>query len=418
MNGRRTLLALALLVILVARLFWIAIAAPASGIDFSQFWTVARAARALGVSNPYSPEARAQLSVVSHRMAEAQAPRSARLDRAVRDRTSVDTFSTPFLYLAFVPVASASYDESLDRFRLFSLLCLLFGAALLCRVAGFDWALTSVALLLLIWFSDAVIADAQVANVNSLQLAALALYVWLARGVGARRQTAAGAVLGLLVAFKPTLGLVAVFLALGWLFSGRRERLIRQGLGVTGAAVFAVLASSVWLGSARVWLDWLQALPDLERVSDVRVNMGNFALARVLSEAGAPDVSLLALGAVTLGFAAAAWQGRRESLAEPDADFLVVGLGCAVSLVGLRLAWVHYYVLVAPLAICLLGRVTARALALVVGAAALLALGGPLRTFAPWVDMQAQASGLLAGTSVLALVGLVKLAGLRVRIGV
>jgi len=413
-SDRRTFFALVVLVILIARLFWIAIAQPASGADFAQFWTLALGAPARGVTNPYSAEARQQLLVSGLQLAEQQDPRSARLDRALKIRRTIESFSTPFLYLAFVPWSGPAYDESLDRYRLFSLACLLLGAALLCRLAGLDWAFTCAALLALIWFSDSVIADAQVANVNTVQLALLGLYVWLARELGTVRQLAAGAVLGVLVAFKPTLGLIPLFLALGWLFRGERERLVRQGVGVTAAVALAVLASSVWLGSGRAWLDWAAGLGDLEQISDVRVNAGNFGLPRMLSELGAAETWPFLLGGLTVVFAVCAWRGsRRESPAAFDRDFLVVGLACAVSLLALRLAWVHYFVLAAPLALCLLGRVGSRVEGLAVAAASLLALGGPLRTFMPNADLWQQAVGLVTGTSLLALIGFAKLASSR-----
>ena len=72
---------------------------------------------------------------------------------------------------------------------------------------------------------------------------------WLAPPA-TRRQAAAGATLGLLIAFKPTLGLVAAFLAIDWALRGEWRQLAGAGRRC-GFALAAVVASSAWFGSAR-----------------------------------------------------------------------------------------------------------------------------------------------------------------------
>lgn len=412
-GNRRGLLALALLVTLAARVFWMAVVAPAPGIDFYQFWAVARAETSHGLANPYSDEARGALAETGRRLA-AGTPGSARLGAAVEYREHIETFSTPFLYLVVDALSSADYDASLDRFGLLRLVCLVAGVTALCRLAGCDLWLTGLWLLTTLWFSEPVRADARVGNVNALQLAALAGYLALARAPGDRRQAAAGATLGLLMAFKPTLGLVAAFLTIDWALRGEWRRLAVQGASFAAAALAAVVASSAWFGSARAWLDWLEALPQLERVADVSVANGNFALARLAGELGLPLPSGAIVAALSLALAACTWLGARDEKSLPGSrDFLVAALGCAAAVVGVQLGWLHYFMLVAPLAIYLFATLAdPRALA-AVALASLLVLGTPLRALAPELAPHWQAAAYLTGALGLFALGLVELARAR-----
>jgi len=410
----RGLLALAVLVLFAARLLWMVVVAPAPGIDFYQFWVVARAEAEGGLANPYSDEARAQLAEAGKRKV-AQQPGSLRLAGAVEYRTHIETFSTPFLYLFAGAFSSADYDASLERFALLRLLCLLAGVTALCRLAGCDWWLTGLWLLAMIWLSEPVRSDARVGNVNALQLAVLAGYLGLARGPGDGRQAAAGTVLGLLVAFKPTLGLVALFLALDWALRREWRRLALQGAAAAAAALVAVAASSFYFGSARAWLDWLAALPELERVANVSVEIGNFSLARLAAELGLPLPASAIVAALTLALAACAWRGARSPAPAERAgrDLLLVGLACAAAVVGEPLSWLHYFLLVVPLSIYLFHRLTSAAGLCVVAAASLLVLGIPMRALAPDLSSHGQAAAYLAGALVLFGLGLADLARAR-----
>ena len=409
-GNRRGLLALALLVTLAARVFWVAVVAPSPGIDFFQFWVVARAEASGGLADPYSDEARDALAETAKKLV-AQTPGSQRLALAVEYREHIETFSTPFLYMVVGALSSADYDASLDRFGLLRVLCLIAGVAVLCRLAGCDPWLTGLWLLVTLWFSEPVRSDARVGNVNALQLAALAGYLALTRAKTDRGQAAAGATLGLLIAFKPTLGLVAAFLAIDWALRREWRRLALQGASFAAASFAAVVASSAWFGSARAWLDWLEALPRLERVADVSVANGNFALARLAAELGAPLASGAIVAALALAFAGCSWLGARSP--EPrdgSRDFVVAALGCTAAVVGVQLGWLHYFLLVVPLAIYLFATFAdPRALA-AVALASLLVLGTPVRAFTPELSSHWQAAAYLAGALGLFALGLVELA--------
>ncbi|MFI5314097.1 MAG: glycosyltransferase 87 family protein [Myxococcota bacterium] len=413
----RAAAAVAVLVALSIWLVWQSAASSGAGIDFYQFWLVGRAQASAQVSNPYSAEGRAQL-LAAGRALSARSPGAQRLAAAVAYRTRIETFSTPFLYAAVAAVASDDFEASLDRFHALSLACAVLGVALLCRLAGSSWTLTGLWLLAVVWFGEPLRSDLRVANVNSLQLGAIATYVWLRRhGASRRSDAAAGAVLSGLVLFKPTLGIAGVFLAIGWVARREWSVLATQAAAFAATSALAVAASCLFFRSPRVWLDWLAALPDLERAADVSLQNGNYALARLASEQGMPDLSAVLVAVLVAGMAAAAWLGaRRESSgpARARSDSLAFALGCAASVVALRLAWLHYYLLVTPLAIDLFSRPRAPAWWLtLVGFATILVLGGPAEVVAPTLGNEATAACYVTGAILLLTAGGSEIARVR-----
>jgi hypothetical protein len=142
------------------------------------------------------------------------------------------------------------------------------------------------------------------------------------------------------------------------------------------------------------------------------------------------------LAATVLGTAWLVWSGiwRFSTLQDPnrsaqqdgrvrqqrDQDYLMLALACAVSVVALRLVWLHYYLLVLPLAIYLLrprleplatlrgpwrSLVEAAALAMAV----LGVLGGPARIVMPRSGPYAAALPYVTGAVLLLLFGLIEL---------
>ena len=411
-GNRRGLLALALFVTLAARVFWVAVVAPSPGIDFFQFWAVARAEASGGLADPYSDEARSALAETGKKLV-AQTPGSQHLAMAVEYREHIETFSTPFLYMVVGALSSADYDASLDRFALLRVVCLIAGVAVLCRLAGCDPWLTGLWLLATLWFSEPVRSDARVGNVNAVQLAGLAGYLALARVPSDRGQAAAGATLGLLIAFKPTLGLVAAFLAIDWVAAARVaptraagrvvrgggprgrggvERMVRLGAGLAGLARGAAAARTRGrrLGGERE----LRAGAAREASSARQCRR---ARSSQRSRWRSPAVAGSARAAPSRRRALRATSWWRRSAARRPSS-------------ASQLGWLHYFLLVAPLAIYLFAALAdPRALA-AVALASLLVLGTPVRVFGPGLSSHWQAAAYLAGALGLFALGLVELA--------
>jgi hypothetical protein len=426
-SGRLDLPIVLLLLAVSVRSFWLTIVSPTQGIDYYQFWLVGQAQRRVEITDIYASEGRELLLQVGRQLRSEQ-PDDARLAAVAGYRTNIETFSTPLLYLAVGAPATGRYDFDFRVFQWIGLACVGLAVALLGLRLRLAWTTTALVLLVLFVSSDALFSNASVGNVNAFQLFAIAVYLWwLPAARTDLAQALAGAWLGLLVLLKPTLGLILPFLWLGWWARGRVREILAHALGAAVAASAAILVSSAWLGSSHAWLDWLAALPDLELVRERSIQRGNYAASRLILELGGPDVSLaLALVAI-LGSAIWIWRANRagaggagrasdsdRALAE-DRDYLAVSLACTVSLVAFRLVWLHYFLLLVPLALFLLRRCVdpqarRRRLALwIFGLSAAAALGAPLRLLPASPGAHAVAGGFVLGSVAMLCLGLLEL---------
>jgi glycosyl transferase family 87 len=395
-HGVRWVVAVALLVAF-AWSEWPRLRSESAGVDYYQFWIVGQA-RELGAAEPYSDAGRERLAELGRRLAAALTHGTNRLRICADYRATIESFGTPFLYALVSAGSSGSYDTDLRRFQTLSIAAFVAGVAALCALAGYRLE-TALALAVLVsWLCEPLASDVHTGNVGELQIGGVALLLALRRrSGGTARELAAGAVLGLLVCLKPTLGAIAPFLFCVW-GTDRRWRslaLVSGGAALGTAAALALGAH--FLGSWQSWLDWARALGALERVSDLSVARGNFSLAQWVLEVSGRRIALgltLALGAAVA--ARIAW--TRAPAADDDARFerelFAVAFGCALAALSLQLVWLHYLVLLAPLLLLELRPGAARWRSwstIPTLLAALALLGRPLRELAGVTNPDVQA---------------------------
>src|SRR4029079_16617322 len=142
---------------------------------------------------------------------------------------------------AFRPLALCGFERALLAFALAGLAAAAAGLLLLARLLGLRAALGLLVLAFVGYAFQPLKSDVRVGNVNQLQLGLVALYAWLSsRPERSRLQVAAGALLGLLVLFKPNLAPLVPLLGACWFWRRRRAKLVRQGAGpAAGLAVAA-----------------------------------------------------------------------------------------------------------------------------------------------------------------------------------
>lgn len=342
-----------------------------AGIDFYQFWAVGQAVNESLVENIYAPEARPRMAGIFSRRALEDG--SSRIRAAARfRREEIQAASTPLLYSFFYLVQSGEFERDIRRYRLLSLGCFVLAVLAICRVAGYGPEGTLIVLAFASWTFLPVQDDLRDGNVNQIQLALIALSLWLRRAGGpAWRDLLSGAVLGLAIAFKPNLALVAVVLGLFWAIGGRFRTLSLRGAGIAAGLLIAVAGSSVFFGSVSCWGSWLSTLRHLDEQFDVAVGWGNFGGARLLRDwLGlnlSPALFLLTTGLVGV----CAWGGRRREAASGSGstveasaardELLMVGLGLLVPLLAAGLAWPHYLVLAIPICVYLMRPAEGRA---------------------------------------------------------
>lgn len=373
----------------------------AAGIDFYQFWLVGRAVDEVGVTNIYSLEGRRELTRIGAGIAAVPGG-SRRLSSAAGAREIFENFSTPFLYVCFGWASSGDYDRDYSRFQVVCLALLAGAVVFFGRALGYGPGPTFLMLLAVLLGFRPALSDMLVGNVSRLELGGIALAFGILRSSKPWREMTAGAVLGLLLFFKPNTVLVVVLLLFSWLVGRRWARLLWHGAGLALGSVLAIGLSWVYFGSARPWLDWLAALTRIEAESNLATQSGNFGLVRILMERGLPDLSLVLTAGLSGAAALAIWLGSRRTAraAAGDAveaqrgaeheyrtELIIAAVGLAIPLLGFRLAWMHYFVLALPLMACGIrpepfegpGWNLARGARRLVGiAGTLLLFGGPL----------------------------------------
>ena len=333
------------------------------GIDFYQFWVVAQLIGRADVPSIYAEDAHPRLGAEFIRRALTDDD-SERRRAAARVWQVLEPTATPMLYSAFRPFAGLRYDDAHLVFRILSLAALTAAVLTLAVLLGHS---AVVALLMLALVNVAfrpLKTDVQVGNINEVQLAAVAAYLWLSsRRDRDRRQAVAGALLGALVLFKPNLVAVLPVLAAMWLARGRRPKLVRQAVGVAAGILVALAVTMAVFGSLSPWPEWLEFMRVFPP-SKIPLRYGNVGLARLVYETLdlrlAPWLAILFM-VVTLG---CVWMGRaRVPAAEAAADdplraaaedAAALGAGCFVYLLSAPLVWIHYLLLSLPAALLLL----------------------------------------------------------------
>jgi hypothetical protein len=344
------------------------------GIDYYHYWIAPRLMHS--GADIYDTEARS--GVREQLLSEAREAPGSRRARAARYwhndnpwKTMIVPNGTPFFYTALSPLVRGDYDAGFLLFQLVSLAAALAGALTLARLFGHPpWLALLLTALVCSPLFEPFRSDQRVANVNRLLLGGVALHLWLRSRRGDATLVGAGAALGLLVMFKPTVAPAAVLLAIHALVRNSRRELLLEGLGVAAGSSFAFAVSSLAFGSPIVWLAWPP--PQLRVISEqASIAMGNYGLVALARELGGmnpspPLLSAFFLCALAVAAAGTALLRRRPGVIGQEECSsergLVASTGLAVFLVASPLVWRHYVMLAVPAILWLLGPAASRRL--------------------------------------------------------
>ena len=384
-----------------------------AGSDFYQFWMVAGVIGRSDVPSVYDEEAHARLGSEFIRRSFTDDV-SERRRRAAREWQVLQPTATPLLYSAFRPLTGLGYEHAHLLFRTVSLAAVAAALVAITLLVGHSAAIALLAVAFVTLAFHPLKASIQVGNVSELQLAAIAGYLWLSAGPdAARRQVAAGGLLGALVLIKPNLIVVPLLLAAVWITRRRRRKLKLQAAGVVAGAIAGLLFSALVFASLTPWRDWLEYLAAFPP-ENIPLRLGNLGLARIVFDTTGLRVSPV-LAAVALGVAlTAVWAGRARGT-EPSAqdssraaveDTVGLAAGVFVYLLSAPLVWDHYLLLALPGALVLLreanepgrGGAVRRGLA---GLALILLAIDPLKSLLNLYDMYTLAALTVAGLLVL-----------------
>lgn len=314
----------------------------AAGLDFYIYYVAGQLANRDDVSNIYGAEVQERVGEEYFERAQRSGSELRKYDAQRRRR--LDLVSSPFLFSTMRWV-SADYERALTQYHAFVLFCFITGVMLLCRASGVTWA-TALFLLagLLLWYRGFE-ADLRVGNVNSIQLFALALAVAFPR--------VRWFLLGALLLFKPNVMFVPLLFAVSRLARREHRAFVRDLIeGAIGAAIAFVIAS-ISYGSPRVWLQWVRAANDFYHRLPTRMERNVTPALELFHRYGEWLSYVLAIALVIVTCIAIF---RTKANDAP----LLAGLGVMIYLLTANVVWLHYMVLVIPIAIALLrGRMSA-----------------------------------------------------------
>lgn len=355
-----TVLLLVLAVLGLSLTWWDSVANDV-GVDFYQFWVVGQSLNHPGIDNIYSQDARERLGADFFQKA-ARIGNSKQLS-AAKYRQVLETYSSPLLYVFFGMFSSGDYETDYRNYRLLMLICLCAGIGIFCRLLGHSWGLTFGAIAIFSNWFEPFSSDVRVGNVNSLQFAALAVYLWIITRMKWRyRDLLGGVFLGFIVVFKPNLVFVPGMLGVYWAMNRAIRRLMYHAMGGVLGFLAAFLIGTLGFGNIHCWIDWLSALHSLpDKI--ITVDLGNFSPARIFNKWIGINIEIPLM--IFFGVAALAtiWF-RRAATASPQneiiptsdgfSEVLVVSIGCLLVVLVPRLAWMHYYLLTIPAFLVLL----------------------------------------------------------------
>lgn len=309
----------------------------AAGFDFYIYFVNAQLAGRADVANIYDRDVQARIGEEYFERAQHDRSELRRFD-ATR-RRFLDSVSSPFLYTC-LSWLSRDYDRALWQYHVLVLAAFIGGCLLVARAAKLSWATAFFLLAGLLFWYRGFEADLHVGNVNSLQLLMLGASLLSPPVV-------AGAIAGMLVAFKPNLILVPLLLAVARAASRDWRRLRLELLGGIAGVTIAVVAAAVRYGSFRVWLQWVARAGEFYHRLPTRTERNVTPLLALFREHGALASYVIAL-LLTLIAAVAIWRGRSRD------DVLIAGVAILIYLLSATVVWLHYMVLVIPIAFALL----------------------------------------------------------------
>lgn len=372
------------------------------GLDFAQLWAGGGSAPAVR-GDLYGPEGQSISNSHLARAFELQ-QRSGALLNVLREREFLARqpgnewlaafVSTPFLFFTFSGFP-ADYDASWLVFRTLCMASAIAACLMLCRLAALSAAVSMVITAAVVALCEPLASDQRVGNVNRLQLLAVAVYFRLASATRPGTLAAAGALLGLAIAFKPNLALIPLLVFPFRMIKRRFREAAAEAAGMAAGFVAAVMAGSFFFGGFSAWTEWMAVAGRLSAAEVPRM-LGNIAVLQ------APLIGATVLVAlVTL----AAWKGAKKDDEHGLMLALVASTGPIIYLLSARVVWLHYATLSLPAGILLLGRAHPMICRVAAASTLILIATTPLAPFAAVRDVAVQTVTINLGmTALVALV--------------
>lgn len=319
----------------------------AAGLDFYIYFVAGQLAGRADVDDIYAPEVQERIGEEYFERAQRSGSELRKYDAQRRRR--LDNVSSPFLYSTLRWV-SRDYDRALAQYHALVLFAFVAGFFLIARVVRISWASALFVLAGVLAYYRGFEADLRVGNVNSLQLLAIGVAL-------STPPIIAGVVLGMLICFKPNLILIPLLIAFARMASRQWTRLGREIAGGAIGAAIAIVVAAISYGSLGVWMQWIAAANQFWHRLPTRMERNVTPALALFHQYGewigyAIAAALIAIACVAI------WKGERTApfpaRRGEGRDALVVGVAILIYLMSATVVWLHYMVLVLPVALALM----------------------------------------------------------------
>jgi len=353
--------ALALACLIAMATSWCAwrLATSVSGLDYYAFWETVRfsretASKANGIYGPTNQRRlglAAERTVASARTGVRQTEAASSNLRLYEGR--IETLATPFFYAVVSILMIGEYERDIYVFVGASLAAHAIGVALLGRMLRYSatltaWGIGALGLPFLPFCSNL-----SVLNVGALQLLQVAGTLML---ISSRALASAGCLLGLAIAFKPTLLPILPAIALVLTIDGHRGLAARLLVGLAFGLGIACLTGCGFLQDWSCWYQWLGSLSAVVSSESVMMSPWNCSMSSYARASLGIDISGMVMAGLLGCMAFFAHRSRFTGLPEtpcagraPERLVLAGSMGCVIALVGSPLVWGHYQLLTIPL---------------------------------------------------------------------
>jgi hypothetical protein len=347
-----------LLLITASLLLWdkVQTGYKAGGADYPGYWIGVQYVEKLGGGDFYSETGERRINSFYRDSAYGVDPDAIFPLHAKGELRNVQS---PLIYAFIAPATSGKYAADRGLFGLSATVFFVAGLLLLSRLfrLGEDHALALLVFVTL--FFDPLISDYVNNNFSRFQLGFFALALFSLSLGGGRGRFFAGFILWFGVLLKPTMVLVPAFLLLSRIVRRQWDELKAETAGSLAGIATGLGLGALYFGYPGVWLDWLSMLKDFSYLNTPFTSF-NLSFSSMLNYHTGKDFALpvLAAGLLFTGYrvfrlSILARETDGDRGASFFADLQAASLGLAAYLLCAKLAWLHYFVLVLPLAVLL-----------------------------------------------------------------
>ena len=337
--------------------------------DFFIYWAVPQCLSIESVENIYSSDGKRKLASEIERQTALTdvSEKQKQITNFVLEfyDGKIDATASPFLYTVIGLLSTGDFERDQTDFILFSLICYILSIIFLCRLLNFSLTSTTLFVILFTSWYQPLLSDLRVGNLNQIQLFTVTIYILLlAKFNRFPHFLLAGFVLGMGIMLKPNIILILPLTIILTIINKEISKCLGLLAGFASGTIIAFLSSGIYFNEFKIWIYFIESLPKTLN-SSYPITHGNFSLSNLILSLTGRDFSVIIMTVLIMIFSYLNWKiRRRTSLCIGDSislydyaeirlheSFMTVGLACAIVLVSSNLTWLHYYVLLIPLAL-------------------------------------------------------------------